>query len=116
MLCGAGSESNDEKEEEELLEMGGNQKPPAVYMTTCFSEHAHLCTLYWSQERTPGVGREEGEEEGGGDKREEGGVSLEVEEVKRKIAELELRIEVAVSEEVENYDLAGQIKAAASCA
>ena len=52
------------------------------------------------QERTPGVGREEEEEEG---KRFGGEDDPEVEEVKAKIAELESRIE-----EVEDYELAGE--------
>ena len=51
------------------------------------------------------MGREEEEEEG---KRLGGEDDPEVEEVKRKIAELESRIEEAVSEEVEDYELAGE--------
>ena len=51
------------------------------------------------------MGREEEEEEG---KRLGGEDGPEVEEVKRKIAELESRIEEAVSEEVEDYELAGE--------
>ena len=57
-----------------------------------------------SQERTPGVGQEEEEEdgtEGGREGEGEGsrnGLSIaEIEEVKKKIAELESRIEEAVS-------------------
>ena len=48
-------------------------------------------------------------QEGGGDGEGEGGEgATNVEQVKRKIAELESRIEEAVSEEVENYELAGE--------
>ena len=70
------------------------------------------------QERTPGVGREVEEEDGGGGEGEgdgegEGGEGApsraEVEEVRRKIAELETRIEEAVSDDVENYELAGKL-------
>ena len=56
------------------------------------------------QERTPGVGREEEGEGGEGEKRRQ----AEVEEVRRKIQELEMQIEEAVSEEVEDYELAGE--------
>ena len=52
------------------------------------------------------MGREEEEEEEG--KRLGGEDDPEVGEVKRKIAELESRIEEAVSEEVEDYELAGE--------
>ena len=70
-----------------------------------------------SQERTPGVGQEEEEEEDGTEGGREGegegsrnSLSIaEIEEVKKKIAELESRIEEAVSEEVENYELAGEV-------
>ena len=61
------------------------------------------------------MGREEEEEEDGTEGGREGegnrdGLSTgEIEELKRKIAELESRIEEAVSEEVENYELAGEV-------
>lgn len=57
------------------------------------------------------MGREEEEEEG--EVEGEGGEGVlsatEIDEVKRKIAELESKIEEAVSEEIENYDLAGEV-------
>ena len=65
------------------------------------------------------MGREEEEEkeedgtEGGREREGEGSrdsLSIgEIEELKRKIAELESRIEEAVSDEVENYELAGEV-------
>ena len=59
------------------------------------------------QERTPGVGREEEEGEGEGGEAEKRR-QAEVEEVRRKIQELETQIEEAVNEEVEDYELAGE--------
>ena len=59
------------------------------------------------------MGREEEEEEGEGEGEGEGGEGVlsaaEIDEVKRKIAELESKIEEAISEEIENYDLAGEV-------
>ena len=73
----------------------------------------------YMQERTPGVGREEEEEEGG-EGGEDGGErekerQAEVEEVRRKIQQLEARIEEAVSEEVEDYELAGEPPSLSLC-
>lgn len=61
------------------------------------------------------MGREEedGEEGGEGEVEGEGGEGVlsaaEIDDVKRKIAELESKIEEAISEEIENYDLAGEV-------
>ena len=63
------------------------------------------------------MGREEEKEEDGMEGGREGegegsrdSLSIgEIEELKRKIAELESRIEEAVSDEVENYELAGEV-------
>lgn len=61
------------------------------------------------------MGREEedGEEGEDGEVEGEGGEGVlstaEIDDVKRKIAELESKIEEAVSEEIENYDLAGEV-------
>lgn len=71
-------------------------------------DDTHLSLL--CQERTPGVGREEEAEEVEGEGEGGEGVmdrpdSAEVEETRRKMAELEAKIEEACSEE--NFDLAG---------
>ena len=55
------------------------------------------------------MGREEEEGEGEGEGGEGVLSAAEIDEVKRKIAELESKIEEAISEEIENYDLAGEV-------
>ena len=58
---------------------------------------------------------EEEEEEGGEGGEREKERQAEVEEVRRKIQQIEARIEEAVSEEVEDYELAGEPPSLSLC-
>ena len=72
--------------------------------------NVYMCVCVLWQERTPGVGQEGEEEEREGAGREgEQRRQTEAEQVKKEIRQLESRIEEAVSEEVEDYELAGEL-------